>query len=143
MQLEQLTKKLNRPEYKHDTAAKVYIVYDEFGNEYSRHQYKDIWNSSPAMRAAQTDVLKLKDEGWQKQKLEYENRPLSKYEERYMAVDHLFKKWMTALKSKTLTDDEKNKYYEIISSWSSEMDDLIKTKQIRSSVIDGTYKPTQ
>ena len=49
-----------QPLSKLDIDNKVYIVYDENGNELRRYPFQHVWDSSPAKRAADKNVSELK-----------------------------------------------------------------------------------
>ncbi len=141
MNLNEVTKQTIRPHYNHDTENKVYIVYDEMGNEQGRFPYKDIWNSSPAMRDAEKAVVKIKNDIYDREKIDWENRPLTKGEIEYMELFHKSRKYFDVIKSGTLDDETKEVYYEQLSAWSERMDQLSKNRQVRDTILTGTYDP--
>jgi hypothetical protein len=140
MNLSEVTKKANLPKWEHDTTHKVYIVFDELGREHTRFPYKDIWNSSPAMRDATKEVNKIKSEISNREKFDWENRPLSKLEIRYQELRIKCQKYFDAIKSGALDDETKSIYYDTMSGWSDEMIGMADSNLIRKSIIMGTYK---
>lgn len=142
MNLTEITQRAGMPKWEHDTAQKVYVVFDELGREQARFPYKDIWNSSPAMKDADKEVNRLKAEMRNREKVDWENRPLSKNEIEYQELDRKCKKYMATIRSGALDDETKAMYYEQATVWSDRMSALIAARQVRDSVVMGTYKPT-
>ena len=140
MNLSEVTTPARHPEYKHDAENKVYIVYDELGKEQFRFPYKDIWNSSPAMRDAERAVNKIRFDIQNRVKINWENQPITKNEQEYMSLDNKCKKYMNTIRDGILDDDTKQLYYEQMIVWNERMDYLVNTHQVRNSIIMETYK---
>lgn len=139
--------KLARPESKLDIDNKVYIVYDETGKEFSRHQFKDVWNSSPARDAAQKDVNELRVGYRVQQKAQAdkdaESKPLSDLEKDYIETQAKWQKYYNIVFPKDkaddfLDDETKQIYIEQMDKWMKKLERL--GQVVRKSVILGTYK---
>lgn len=135
-----------QPESKLDIDNKVYIVYDENGKEYSRHPFQHVWDSSPAMRAADDDARKLRIalravEAERRAK-EIEAKPLSRAEEEYIDVQRRWQKYFDVMfppdKSPSILDAETAELYsEQMHIWMERMKRL--SELVRTSVLIGTY----
>jgi hypothetical protein len=150
MKLTEITKvgRLARPESKLDIDNKVYIVYDENGNEFSRHPFKEVWNSSPARDAAQKDVNKLRaDHGNRRAEQsakDAEARPLSAAEQDYIETLAKWQRYYNTVfpkdKSKEFLDSEtKQVYIDQMDAWMHKLERM--GEVVRKSIINGTYKP--
>lgn len=138
-----------RPESKLDIDNKVYIVYDENGREFSRHAFKDVWNSSPARDAAQKDVNELRVSHSKRNKEQVardaEAKPLSASEKDYMDTLAKWQRYYNVVfpkdKSKEFLDDEtKQVYIEQMDAWMRKLERL--GEVVRKSIIAGTYRPS-
>ena len=150
MRLMEITKigRPARPESKLDIDNKVYIVYDETGNEFSRHPFKDVWNSSPARDAAQSDVNVLRanhsKRNAEKAAMDAEAKPLSAVEKDYLETLTKWQRYYNFVfpkdKSDDILDDEtKQVYVDQMDIWMKKLERL--GVAVRNSVIAGTYKP--
>ena len=140
----------SQPYSKLDLPNKVYIVYDENGNEVNRHPFKEVWDSSPARNAAQKDVNDMKI-ALRKSKAEgdarnAEAKPLSKFEQEYMDIHSKWQRYYDAMFSKDpnrrLTDidnETKQIYTDQMDKWMKRMEQLAQV--VRKSIMNGTYKP--
>ncbi len=142
----------NRPEVRLDIDNKVYIVYDENGKEYSRHEFQHVWDSSPAKRAAESDARELKikfgKDRAEKTKQDAEAKPLSNLEQMYLELDGKVKHYQKYIFPKTPEDDILDKetrdiYLDTANKWLEKMNRFAAAGTIRKSLINGTYKPPQ
>lgn len=147
-----ITEIQNRPESKLDLDNKVYIVYDENGKEYSRHEFQHVWDSSPAKRAAEKDVNILRTEQRKRQSeqdaIAAEAKPLSTVEQMYLELDRKYNRYLKYIYPKTPEDDildaeTRELYLDTATEWLNKMNNLASGGTIRKSIIDGTYKPTE
>jgi hypothetical protein len=141
----------SKPESKLDIDNKVYIVYDENGQEYSRHPFKEVWDSSPARNAATNDVRnlisKLRIARDNQSKKDIEAKPLSKLEQEYIVIHSKWQKYFDAMFSKDpskrlpdLDDETKQVYTDQMDKWMARLDQI--GQVVRKSIINGTYKPS-
>lgn len=135
----------SKPRYEIDLPNKVYIVYDQNGNEYSRHKFEHVWNSSPTRDAAEKDVLKLINIQKAEDNRLYDERPLTKFEQEYVQTKAKWQKYFDILypkdKSPSGLDSETQEIYmQQMDIWMNRLQQL--NSLVRNSVILGTYKPT-
>lgn len=137
-----------QPESKLDLDNKVYIVYDENGNEHSRYTFQHVWDSSPARDAAANDVreLKIRLRAVRSDQLAKaaEAKPLSNFEKEYLDINNKWQKYFNILhprdKSPTGIDQETTLLYiEQMDKWMKRLEML--NSNVRTSVVLGTYKP--
>jgi hypothetical protein len=133
------------PRVELDLPNKVYIVYDENGKEYSRHPFKEVWDSSPAKRAAQQDYGNVKIELKKAKDKAAEGAPLSKYEQEYTDIHAKWKQYYQTVfprdKAPSILDSETKKVYlDQMDKWMTRLEQL--NQFVRRSVILGTYKPS-
>lgn len=136
------------PKSKLDVDNKAYIVYDTNGVEVSRHTFKHIWDSSPAMRAAVAEVQLLradyrKAQAEQKAKAA-EAKPLSAVEQEYIEINRKWQRYYDIMfppdKSPSILDAETaDVYSKQMDKWMARLHQL--NQSVRKSVITGTYKP--
>lgn len=141
-----------RPEAKLDLENKVYIVYDENGKEYSRHEFQHVWDSSPAKRAAGQDVKILYDRAAEDKRKIAANAPLNGYEKEYIKLDTENKNYYQLLfpvkgagHNPNFSKDQIQRIEQEMEKNHERMMSLQNPSlnRIRSSVILGTYKPPQ
>jgi hypothetical protein len=138
-----------QPEVKLDIDNNVYIVYDETGKEFSRHTFQHVWDSSPAKRAAESDVrdlkIKLRSARAEQSVKAIEAKPLTKFEEEYLEIQAKWQRYYNILfprdkSSSSLDDETKQIYTDQMDKWMSRLEQL--NQVVRKSVIDRTYKPS-
>ena len=139
-----------QPESKLDIDNKVYIVYDENGNEYSRYTFQHVWNSSPARDAAAKDVrdLKIHLRAARNDQLAKaaEAKPLSTLEQEYYNLDKSVARYNKYIYPKTQEDDildseTRDLYINQSIQWMEKMHRYASSGAIRKSLVNGTYKP--
>jgi len=139
----------SQPRSELDADAKTYIVYDENGKEFSRHPFQHVWDSSPAMRAAKADVLKLRTELYKvrsaKGKEEAEAKPLSRIEQEYVDILGKWQRYYDTMFSKdpnkrlqNIDDETKKVYIDQMDKWMKRLEQL--NGSVRKSVQMGTRK---
>lgn len=133
------------PYWKLDLPNKEYVVYDAADKALSKHPFKEVWASSQARDAAQREVIALVKEfesgRLAKQAAEYEAKPLSANEQRYIELNSKIKKYMTALypkdKAPSMLDAETAEIYaDQVTKWQEQLS-KIDSRIIRKSVLSG------
>lgn len=138
-----------QPYWEHLPDEKSYVVYDETGKELSRHTYQHVWDSSPAMRAANADLKPLIHKQYSAKKAAdaaaAEAKPLSDLEKRYQELSRKVDRYNRYIYPKTAEDDILDKetrdiYIRQSTEWLNLMNRYANGGTIRKSLIDGTYK---